>query len=472
MFSADNHRKQFDWVRSGFFTKDLCRDLKRDSAALTEILKIGKDWSAENDRQINALYKLVNETHKNDKVLVFTLFSDTAQYLTDELTKRGVKQLECVTGDDENPTAKAFRFSPKSNADSEIARDMGKNFSEIRVLVSTDVLSEGQNLQDGHIVVNYDLPWAIIRLIQRAGRVDRIGQQASVILCYSFLPEDGIEKIIKLRHRLGQRIEENAKVVGSDETFFDGDPVNLADLYNEKAGIMDGDEDDDDVDLASQAYQIWKNAIDVNPKLAKIIPDMPNNVYATKSIPEGSEDDDTSCRSEGAIVYVRTGDDTDMLSWIDTEGNIITQSQLAILKAAFCTSLTPAIERLPNHHELVKKGIVVAREQEKNMGGVLGKRSSIKYQVYMRLERYCKENEGSLLLTDSLKRAVDDIYKNPLTESAKDTLSRQLKAGANDMQIADMVVSLREDGKLVIIGDEAVRNTIPHIICSMGMRQV
>jgi superfamily II DNA/RNA helicase len=56
--------------------------------------------------------------------------------------------------------------------------------NDIQYLVTTDVLSEGQNLQDAHIILNYDLPWAIIRLIQRAGRVDRIGQKAKQILCY------------------------------------------------------------------------------------------------------------------------------------------------------------------------------------------------------------------------------------------------------------------------------------------------
>jgi superfamily II DNA/RNA helicase len=71
--------------------------------------------------------------------------------------------------------------------------DIIKANQEFRVLITTDVLSEGQNLQDAHIILNYDLPWAIIRLIQRAGRVDRIGQKAEQIQCYSFLPEDGIE---------------------------------------------------------------------------------------------------------------------------------------------------------------------------------------------------------------------------------------------------------------------------------------
>src|SRR5208283_29103 len=145
---------------------------------------------------------------------------------------------------------------------------------EFRVLVATDVLSEGQNLQDAHIIVNYDLPWAIIRLVQRAGRVDRIGQMSDKVLCYSFLPADGVERLIQLRSRVRQRLRENAEVVGTDEAFFEdeGERQELADLYNEKAGILDG-EADTEVDLASYAYQIWKNAIDANPALQKAIPE-------------------------------------------------------------------------------------------------------------------------------------------------------------------------------------------------------
>ena len=160
----------------------------------------------------------------------------------------------------------AWRFSPVSND----KRDRFKPDDELRVLVATDVLSEGQNLQDCAIVVNYDLPWAIIRLIQRAGRVDRIGQKADDILCYSFLPADGVERIIRLRARVRQRLQENAEVVGTDEAFFedDGERPGVVDLYNEKAGILDGDADTE-VDLASYAYQIWKNAIDCEPGSAE-----------------------------------------------------------------------------------------------------------------------------------------------------------------------------------------------------------
>ncbi len=125
-----------------------------------------------------------------------------------------------------------------------------------------------------------DLPWAIIRLIQRAGRVDKIGQKASEIQCYTFLPADGVERIINLRSRIRQRLKENSEVVGTDEAFFEDDNCDqsITDLYNEKAGLLDGD-GDTEVDLASYAYQIWKNAISQQEELQRIIPAMPDVVF-------------------------------------------------------------------------------------------------------------------------------------------------------------------------------------------------
>lgn len=84
--------------------------------------------------------------------------------------------------------------------------------------------------------------------------------------------------------RIRTRLRENAEVVGTDEAFFEDDQDNQAilDLYNEKAGILDGDADGE-VDLASQAYQIWKNAIDADPSLERKIVALPSVVYATKS---------------------------------------------------------------------------------------------------------------------------------------------------------------------------------------------
>ena len=151
------------------------------------------------DAKLNALIDLITNNHPKEKVIVFTQFADTVRYLEAQFKALRVRQLEGVTGDSSDPTALAWRFSPVSNE----KRDRIKPEDDLRVLIATDVLSEGQNLQDCAIVVNYDLPWAIIRLIQRAGRVDRIGQKAENILCYSFLPAEGVERIIRLRAGCG-----------------------------------------------------------------------------------------------------------------------------------------------------------------------------------------------------------------------------------------------------------------------------
>jgi hypothetical protein len=120
--------------------------------------------------------------------------------------------------------------------------------------------------------VTDDWPWAIIRLIQRAGRVDRIGQLSDTITCYSFLPANGVERIIRLRERVRERLEANKEVVGTDEAFFeDGiSTQTLLDLYSEKAGMLD-DEAESEVDLTSQAYSIRRTATEANPCLKGII---------------------------------------------------------------------------------------------------------------------------------------------------------------------------------------------------------
>jgi superfamily II DNA or RNA helicase len=458
LFSGSQKNK-FDWLPANFFKPELEFDLSNDSLKLLSILQLGKDWDPKQDRQLNALYDVCTKKHKKDKILIFTQYADTANYLVNEMKSRGVDSLECVTGDAEDPTSFAYRFSPVSN---EFPALKGTN-KEIRVLITTDVLSEGQNLQDGHIILNYDLPWAIIRLIQRAGRVDRIGQESDKILCYSFLPEDGIEKIINLRRRLTLRIQENAEVVGSDETFFEGDPINISDLYNEKSGILDN-EDDSEVDLASYAFQIWKNALDKNPELEKIIPSLPNVVYATKK--ELKKKDN----SEGVIVYSKTWEDNDVLIMVDDKGELITQSQYTILKKAACEESETALQKLTNHHKLVASGLEYIKVSEKLIGGQLGKKTGARFRVYARLNRYYEENKNTLFADDSLKRTIDDIYRYALKEFAKETFNRQLKAGIDDEQLAQLAISLREDDKLCFINEDEIKNKDPQIICSLGLK--
>ena len=214
---AGRFESRFRWLAPRHFEATLRTDLAGDAETLRSLLVRFGTWHAADDTKLRALADLLTNAHGDRKVLVFTQFADTVRYLAHELAARGVAPMAAVTGAVSDPTALARRFSPKSNGTMSRAPDG----DELRVLVATDVLSEGQNLQDCAIVVNYDLPWAIIRLIQRAGRVDRLGQQAPEILCYSFLPADGIDRLIRLRERVRTRLRENAEVVGTDEAFFE-----------------------------------------------------------------------------------------------------------------------------------------------------------------------------------------------------------------------------------------------------------
>ncbi len=455
------YKRRFEWLRPDLFVETLANDLVQDARALIGVLSRCGEWNAAIDAKLNALLELLATTHATEKVLVFSQFADTVRYLEGELQRRRINSLAGVTGDSSDPTHSAWRFSPRSN---EKVGEYG-GARELRVLVATDVLSEGQNLQDCAIVVNYDLPWAIIRLIQRAGRVDRIGQQADTIRCYSFLPAEGVERIIRLRARVRQRLHQNAEVVGTDESFFEDEKHDtvLVDLYHEKAGILDGD-DDTEVDLASYAYQIWKNAIDRDASLQKTVPDLPDVAYSTRPFTTSAD------KPEGVLVYVRTADDNDALAWIDKTGKNITESQFAILKAAECKPDTPALPRTDWHHPMVEAGVRFIAAEEKHVGGQLGRPSGARFRTYERLKNYAERVKGTLFATESLLKAVEDLYKHPLRQAAVDLLNRQLRTGISDEELAKLVIALRDDDRLSVVEEEAAPGE-PRIICSMGLRR-
>ena len=454
---TSRYRRRFRWLSPHLFTDALHQHLRSDADTLNAVLERFGQWDPAQDAKLAALRQILMETHPGEKVLVFTQFADTVQYLDEHLKDGGVAHLAAVTGGSTDPTQLAWRFSPIANG----KRAQVSAEQELRVLISTDVLSEGQNLQDCAIVINYDLPWAIIRLIQRAGRVDRIGQQARDILCYSFLPAEGIEKLIRLRARVRARLNQNAEVVGTDEAFFeDEDTRAVHDLYNEQAGILDGD-DDTEVDLASFAYQIWNNATDGNPALKKAIEEMPAVVHSSKA------NQPALARPDGALVYMRTAQDLDALVWLDRDGGSVTESQFEILRAAQCRPDTPALPRHEMHHALVRQAAQQVASHEKQVGGQLGRPSGARFRTYERLKRYAETVTGQLI-SEPLRRAIDDIYSHPLRQTAVDTLNRQLRSGISDDDLAYLVVELREDDRLCIVHAEEERRD-PNIICSLGL---
>ena len=448
------------WINSTYFKRSLKTHLKQDCEMLIKMIELCGKWNPSADQKLNELQDLLNNTHGKEKVLIFTQYSDTANYIYHQLCRRGFKHIDRATGGSANPTAIVEKFSPLSNH-----ADVSSE-NELRILVATDVLSEGQNLQDSHVIVNYDLPWAIIRLIQRAGRVDRIGQESEKIFCYSFFPADKVEEIIKLRKRLNNRINENASIVGSDEVFFEGNEKNLRDMYNEKSGVLDDDEDDSDVDLASQAYQIWKNATDANPKLKQIIPELSDMIYSTKRASDPLHD--------GVVTYVKTHNDYDVLSWYNSKGEVISQSQKKILQAMSCSADEPAQEPLENHFNLVESAVENTKTENTGVSGILGNRLSTRFRIISLLEHYYNQPPTLFFSEEKrqmLKLAIDDIYNFQFIESTKVILGRLLRVSSND-DIVETVLEMHKNGTLCRIDRDKNEHEDPAIICSMGLRNM
>lgn len=450
------------WLPSTYFKRTLKQQLKKDCETLLQMISFCGDWDQKADQKLNELQKLLETTHKDEKVIVFTQYSDTARYIYNQLRKRGIGAIGIATGSTENPTTVVERFSPVSNEKGDLPQE-----EQYRILIATDVLSEGQNLQDSHVIINFDLPWAIIRLIQRAGRVDRIGQSADKIYCYSFFPADGVEAIINLRGRLNARINENANIVGSDEIFFEGNEQNLRDMFNERSGVLD-DDDDAEVDLSSQAYQIWKSATDAKPELKQIIPNMQNMIYSTKTTHNRMD--------EGVITYARTANDFDILTWLNADGEFVTQSQKRILNALACSSQEPTVSPLDQHHALVGKAVEQIKTQSKTVtGGILGNRFSTRYRIISLLEHYYDQPTTLFFSAENreqLKLAIDEIYNYPLLDGTKFMLGRMMRSSSKTASddIVEYVLEMRKNGSLCRVEEDLSTNKENTIICSMGLK--
>lgn len=221
------------------------RDLTADIEAFKDILAKIAPIDAAHDAKLKRLKELIEEKAKtpfndgNKKVLVFSAFADTASYLYNELGPDLAKSVSVASGlvsgkDAPKATLKLdapdfqevlSRFSPRSKERPDLA---GK--AEIDVLFATDCVSEGQNLQDCDCVINYDIHWNPVRIIQRFGRVDRIGSKNTAVKLVNFWPDIDLNEYINLTDRVKDRMQAvNIAGTGHDNPLAEGDDVAFRD---------------------------------------------------------------------------------------------------------------------------------------------------------------------------------------------------------------------------------------------------
>lgn len=438
------------WVRPGLFIGEILDDLLHDSEVIRSLIGLYGAWDRSKDSKLKELVDLLTTDHKDDKVLIFSEYKDTADYVASALTDAKVDRVALVSGDTEDPTGIVRRFAPDSNHKPHEEPKPIPDSEQVRVLVATDVLSEGQNLQDAHVVVNYDLPWAIIRLIQRAGRVDRVGQKSPEIQLYTFFHES-VENVINLRQRIRARLASNAQAFGSDEAFF-GSPdetTELNDLYNGKLGELEGEAE---VDASSLAFQVWARAVEETPSLAERVQALPDLVYSTRpALPSGDAD--------GVVCYVRTENGVDGfgLAEPDQPLRLLTSHQaLSVFRAEI---ETPTVAVRPDHFDLTAS---LVRGPLAQGSAIAGRLKGVRLRVWNRLS-------GKLTTSPAVTEALEALYARPLQTSAERKLRVALRTLSNDDDLGDRLVLLHNDDALVI-ADGAGADPL-RVVCTMGVVQ-
>ncbi len=284
-----------EYKTDDFNIDKLVEDLKFDLKIFNDVHSFLDNIPISDDAKFDKLTKIIDDLKTNNnqkKILIFSEYADTTNYLSDRLSK-DFDKVELVNGQSTQIDAKIGAFAPIAN---EYNGD-----KIVDILVATDVLSEGFNLQDCSAVINYDLHWNPVRLIQRAGRVDRIGSEADTIFIRNFLPVTQVESEIKLKEKLDQRIKEIHKYIGEDEKILtENERLNESALYT----IYDK-RDIDELEASEETDFTIDEAEQIIKELAKFKPEYMDYI---KRLQIGLHSSKNAKKNDGSYGFFRSGE--------------------------------------------------------------------------------------------------------------------------------------------------------------------
>jgi hypothetical protein len=269
-------------------------DLFQDMDNVLQLLRLAVETKTQKDDKVRKLIEMLKSpTLTSEKVLIFTEFADTALYLERELKANGISGVECITGGQTGRAEYIKRFAPYYNRSS--SAEQGNK--EIRVLISTDVLSEGLNLQDATKLINYDIHWNPVRLMQRIGRVDRRmnadieaaikrdhpERARGIVHYWNFLPPDELKEILSLYTKVTSKTLLISRTLGIEGRQLltpddDWDDLRVLGEFEEK---LQGTKS------AEEAMHLELGALlRADPSLAAQLAALPNGIFSGKSKPK------------------------------------------------------------------------------------------------------------------------------------------------------------------------------------------
>jgi len=254
-----NNAGETKYKFEAFDIERLTLDIQNDLEIFETIGGLIHSLTWKTDDKLKQLQCLLDNEYSSKKVLIFSEFATTTKYLCDYLKWEGNKeQIDSSSG---NSIGYARRFDPENNPGSPI-----KKSEEISLLISTDVLAEGVNLQAGQVIINYDFHWNPIRLIQRAGRVDRISStNKEPIVVHNFLLDPKMEEDFGLEDCVNAKIDNIHRIIGEEYKMLTKDEqINPEDIY----AIYKGDETildkEDENPLAPSKFEKILQDIQIN----------------------------------------------------------------------------------------------------------------------------------------------------------------------------------------------------------------
>ena len=264
------------------FKPDLIKDLERDYKLLLEIKSMWKEVNQ--DPKLDKFIEVLNKdkTLKKYKLLVFTESKETAEYLEEKLRPKFEKKVMAHSSNSsENDKIRIIE-----NYDANHPKKKQKD--DLRILISTDVLSEGVSLHRSNVVINYDIPWNPVRMMQRSGRVNRVSKNLPFdkIHTYNFFPAGPIEKNIGLEAAAESKIKAFIEMLGNDAKLLTDEDIKSHDLFMKLTSreVITGEDEKEDSDL--KYLTLLRNIRDNNKELFERIKRLPKKARTAKKYKE------------------------------------------------------------------------------------------------------------------------------------------------------------------------------------------